>query len=119
MKQNKSSVIIINGYVNEVVGETTKGKMHEKIVRIYNKDKKALDRTKMTEYLKSIMAKKKANQAYNIRIYTDRGWRVIKKLANDDLNWLDEEEYLHNRKEGGQAPFQVVYFVDLYQNSNL
>lgn len=109
---------VIKGYENKIMSETTKGIMKEKIVRIYNKNKKAINRDKMKDYIQQIMAKKKENQNYHVRIYTDRGWRSVKKLGSDYFDWLSEEEYLHNRKEGGQEAYKEVYFVDLYINTN-
>ena len=109
----------IAGYINKVMSEKTQGNMKEKIVRIYNKDKKAINRDKMVEYLTKIMAKKKTNQNFRIRIYTDRGWISVKNLQSDSINWDDEEEYLKNRKDGSGKAFKEVYFVDLYTNTNL
>lgn len=110
---------IISGYVNEVVGDRTDGVMKEKIVRVYNKDKKVLNREKIVSYLKKIMEKKKTNQNFLLRIYTDRGWRVIKKLSNDTINWQDEEEYLSNTKNPQASAYKEVYFVDVYTTTNM
>ena len=110
---------IISGYVNDVISNKVSGNMKEKIVRIYTEDKKAINRDKMLSYLNKIMAKKKQNQNFIIRLYTDRGWRSIKKISSDTINWDDEEEYLRNRHEGSGEAFKEVYFVDFYTMTNL
>jgi hypothetical protein len=93
--------------------------MREKIVRIYNQDKKAINRDKMVEYLTHIMSRKKENDNFRIRLYTDRGWISVKGLQSDNVNWDNEEEYLKNRKDGSGTAFKEVYFVDMYYNTNL
>ena len=110
---------IVAGYVNKVMSDKTLGTMREKIVRIYNQDKKAINREKMIEYLTNIMARKKENDNFRIRLYTDRGWRTVKNLSNDSFDWLGEEDYLKNRKDGSGHAFKEVYFVDMYYNTNL
>ena len=110
---------IVSGYVNRIMSDKTLGNMREKIVRIYNEDKKALNREKMIEYLTNVMDRKKENSNIRIRLYTDRGWISVKGLQSDNINWDDEEEYLKNRKDGSGKAFKEVYFVDLYLNSNL
>lgn len=110
---------IVAGYVNKVMSDKTLGTMREKIVRIYNQDKKAINREKMIEYLTNIMARKKENDNFRIRLYTDRGWISVKGLQSDNVNWDNEEEYLKNRKDGSGQAFKEVYFVDMYYNTNL
>jgi hypothetical protein len=110
---------IVSGYVNRIMSDKTLGNMREKIVRIYNEDKKALNREKMIEYLTNVMDRKKGNSNIRIRLYTDRGWISVKGLQSDNINWDDEEEYLKNRKDGSGKAFKEVYFVDFYLNSNI
>ena len=109
------------GYTNQLVASNTNqaNTRKERIIRVYNADKKALDKTKIVDYVTKAMKAKKANQSVMLRIFTDAGWRTIKKLYNDTINWMDEEEYLRDTKNPNARPYKEVFFMDVHMTDSL
>jgi exopolysaccharide biosynthesis predicted pyruvyltransferase EpsI len=118
---NIGDSINLFGYTNKLVASNTnKNKTRkERIIRVFNADKKVMDKNKIIDYVSKGMRAKKDNQSVMLRIFTDAGWRTIKKLYNDTINWLEEEEYLRDTKNPNARPYKEVYFMDVHMTENL
>ena len=109
------------GYTNKLVASNVNksNTRKERIVRVYNQNKHVLDKNKIIDYVKLAMAKKRQNQSVMLRIYTDAGWRTIKSLSDDFINWLEEEEYLRNTKNPNARPYKEIFFMDYHIFDNM
>ena len=111
----------IFGYTNKLVASNTNKKKtrRERIIRVYNADRNVMDKNKIIDYVSKAINAKKENQSVMLRIFTDAGWRTIKKLYNDTINWMEEEDYLRESKNPNARPYKEVFFMDVHMTENL
>lgn len=118
---NIGDTVNLFGYTNKLVAANTNKKKtrKERIIRVYNADKNVMDKNKIIDYVSKGMKAKKNNQSIMLRIFTDAGWRTIKKLYNDTINWMEEEDYLRESKNPNGRPYKEVFFMDVHMTENL
>lgn len=119
--KNVGDTVSLFGYTNKLVASNINktNTRKERIVRVYNENRNVMDKNKIVDYVKSAMAKKRQNQSVMLRIFTDAGWRTIKQLNNDSINWQDEEEYLSMTKNPEARPYKQVFFLDYHAFDNM
>jgi exopolysaccharide biosynthesis predicted pyruvyltransferase EpsI len=118
---NIGDTINLFGYTNKLVASNTNKKKtrKERIIRVFNADRNVMDKNKIVDYVSKGMKAKKENQSIMLRIFTDAGWRTIKKLYDDTINWMEEEDYLRETKNPNARPYKEVYFMDVHMTENL
>ena len=108
----------LSNYKVETIVNRKLGNASEKVIRIYQKDKKLLNREQILRLSEKIRSRMTGNQTYMSRIMTEYGKRTLKGLDEDDENFIDNEEYLKGSTNEGAKSYKKIFYIDYHLKTN-